>query len=195
MAGIIVTFLVAILGLCLLFFFSSRFAGKSGENATVKQTHPPIPGLSAAFLPDLDVLSGKDDYRKLAARRELRSVRKRFWRDRRRIVLMWLAELQRDVHILWEFRRFLVRSGLRVTFREEAGVASAALVALLYLRIVRVSVFVLGPLAALGALSIAKLLVQLLSSRGVALLARVPAPRKAEIEERWAQHLVLLRAE
>lgn len=194
MPEIIITFLVALLGLALLFAFSLRLNPKSGENAAVHQTHSPVPGLSSASFAHFDILIGKDDYHKLRARPELRSVRQKFWRDRRRITLMWLSELQRDIHTLWEFRRFLVRNGLRVTFQEEADLAFTASLALLYLRIIRVTVFILGPFTATVALKNARMLVQSLCSRGEALLARVPVLRKAEIEQGWAQHLLLLRA-
>ena len=114
-----------------------------------------------------------------------------FWRDRRRIVLLWLGELQKDVHTLWKFRRFLARNGLLVTFREEAGVVFAALLALLFLKVVRVAVFIFGPFVLHGALGNARLLVERLSTWGIAPLARVPAARKAEIEQEWQQLLAM----
>src|SRR5713226_7609927 len=119
MVGIIVTFLVAVLGLCLLFVFCLRLDGTVSKHPHDNQSHVPVAGLSAVFLPSFDIIVGNDDYRKLRTRPELKSVREMFWRDRRRIVLMWLDELRKDVHILWKFRRFLVRNGLLVTFREE----------------------------------------------------------------------------
>src|SRR5204862_5764924 len=90
-----------------------------------------------------------------------------------------------------KFRRFLVRNGLLVSFREEAGVVFAALLALLYLKVVRVAVFIFGPFALHGALGNARLLVERLSTWGIAPLARVPAPRKAEIEQKWQQLLAM----
>jgi hypothetical protein len=184
MVGIIVTFLLAVLGLCLLVVFSLRHDG------TDKPTGP-VAGVSAVFLPPFDIIVGNDDYRKLRTRPELKSVREMFWRDRRRIVLLWLGELQKDVHILWKFRRFLVRNGLLVTFREEAGIVFAALLALLYLKVVRVAVFIFGPFALHGALGNARMLVERLSTWGIAPLARVPAARKAEIEQKWQQLLAM----
>ena len=190
MVGIILTFLVAVLGLCLLFVFWHD--GTVGKQSADNQAHAPVAGLRAAFLPPLDIIVGSDDYRKLRTIPELKSVREMFWRDRRRIVLMWLAELQKDVHILWKFRRFLVRNGLLVTFREEVGVVFAGLLALLYLKVVRAAVFIFGPFALHGALGNARLLVERLSIWGERALARVPAARKAEIEQRWTQQLLAM---
>ena len=190
MVGIIVTFLVAVLGLCLLVVFSWRHDG-TDKYPNDNQAHALVAGISAVFLPPLDAIVGNDDYRKLRTRPELKSVRQMFWRDRRRIVLLWLGKLQKDVHTLWKFRRFLVRNGLLVSFREEAGVVFAALVALLFLKVVRVAVFIFGPFALHGALGNARLLVERLSTWGIAPLARVPAARKAEIEQKW-QHLLAM---
>ena len=190
MAEIILTFLVAVLGLCLLFVFWHDETG--GKQSTDNQAHASVAGLSAAFLPPYDIIVGNDDYRKLRTMPELKSVREMFWRDRRRIVLMWLGELQKDVHILWKFRRFLVRNGLLVTFREEASVVFTGLLALLYLKVVRAAVFIFGPFALHRALGKARMLVERLSIWGEAALARVPATRRAEIEKRWTQQLLAM---
>ncbi len=190
MVGIILTFLVAVLGLCLLFVFWHD--GTEGKQSTDNQAHASVAGLSAAFLPPFDIIVGNDDYRKLCTMPELKSVREMFWRDRRRIVLMWIDELRKDVHILWEFRRFLVRNGLLVTFREEVRVIFTGLLALLYLKVVRAAVFIFGPFALHGALGNARLLVERLSIWGEGALARVPAARKAEIEQRWTQQLLAM---
>lgn len=192
MVGIIVTFVVAVLGLCLLFVFFLRHDGTVSKHANDNQAHVPVAGLSAVFFPPYDIIVGKNDYRKLRTRPELKSISEKFRRDRRRIVLIWLDELRKDVHTLWKFRRFLVRSGLLVTFREEAGVVFAGLLALLYLKVVRAAVFIFGPFALHGALGNARLLVERLSIWGVGPLARVPAAKKAEIEQRWTQQLLAI---
>lgn len=193
MTGIIVTFLAAFLGLCFLWLFSLHGERTSKGGATLQQADPSVPGLSATFSPDLEIFLRRDDYDKLSATPELKSVAAKFLQDRRRIVRMWLGELEGDVRLLWEFRRFLVRNGLSVTLREEAGVACAGLRALVYVRLVRCVIFLVGPFALPGALRNARFLVQLLASRGVVRLARVPAPRRAEIEREWVQQILLLR--
>lgn len=195
MTQIVLTALLSIFGLVLLFAFLRKVeASGTEDHAAAAENHLSVAGLSAVSVPHLDVLLGKDDYSKLRTRTELKSIRKRFLRDRRRIALLWLAGLQTDLRTLWEFRRFLVRNGLQVTLREEAGVAFTAMVTLIYLEIARVAVFILGPFAVSGAMRNAGLLLQLLSRRSAAPLSRVAEARRAEIEEQWAHHLLLHRA-
>lgn len=195
MTQIGLTFALSILGLVLLFFFLWKVRDSGAQNqAVVSESLPPVAGLSAVSIPNLDVLLGSDDYGRLRSRPELRAISKKFLQDRRRIALMWLDGLQTDIRTLWEFRRFLVRNGLRVTLKEELAVASAALAALIYLEVARVAVFVVGPFALRGALRNAKSLLYLLSRRSVVPLSRATAASRAEIEKRWAQHLLLQRA-
>lgn len=189
------TFVLSIVGLLLLFAFLSKAEeGGAKDHAADVENRLSVSGLSAVSVSHLDVLLSKDDYRKLRTRTELKSVSVRFLRDRRRIALLWLAGLQADLWTLWEFRRFLVRNGLRVTLREEAGVAAAAFVTLVYVEIARAAVFILGPFVVAGMMRNAGLLLQLLSRRSVAPLNRVPAPTRKHIEEQWAHHLLLQRA-
>lgn len=190
MLGIILTFLAALLGLFLLLVFTRERTAQ--EQSTDREAHVPIAGLSAAFLPPFDIIVGSDDYRRLLNTPELNSVCAMFRRDRRRIVLMWLDDLRKDVHILSQFRRFLVRNGLRVTFQEEASVVFRGLLALLYLSVVRAAVFAFGPFALQRALGNVRLLVEQLSSWGVAALSRMPDTRKAEIVHRWTEQLMAL---
>jgi hypothetical protein len=149
-------------------------------------------GLSAVRIEHFDILFNQRDYRKLSTRPELKPVHKRFRQNRRRIVLMWLRELQNDVHITWEFRRFLVRNGLRTTFRQEVNVLHAACSALLYLAIARACAFTLGPFALPGIFRNARGAVERLSGQGASLLDWLPEPKKTEIERKWAQRVLQL---
>lgn len=195
MTQIFLTLVLSVVGLVLLFAFLWRAEGTGAkEYGATTGNVLSVAGLSAASVTHLDALLGKDDYRKLRTRIELKSVSQRFRRDRTRIALLWLDELQTDLRTLWEFRRFLVRNGLQATLREEAGVASAAFAALVYLEIARSAVSILGPFALSGAMRKAGLLLQLLTRRSVTPLSRVEAARRAEIEERWAHHFMLQRA-
>lgn len=192
MVGIIVTFLVAILGLALLLvFFLSPDGPSAAEGIADTRGHLPLTSLSDPFLPPLDILVGADDYRKLRAMPDLKPVCKMFCRDRRRIVVLWLGELQKDLHMLLKFRRFLVRNRLPVTFREEAGIAALALLTLVCLKVAQTGVFVFGPFAFHKVLRNVRFLVERVSILSVAPLARASGARKAEIEQLWRQHIRL----
>jgi hypothetical protein len=130
------------------------------------------------------------EYFALRARPELKSVCAQYRRDRRRIALLWLGELERDVRLVWEFRRFLVRNGLAVTFREEAAIALGGSLAMCYLKTVRLAVFFGGPFILPRALRAARLPVVRLSNRGAGLLAKAPADTKAQLERKWTQHVL-----
>jgi hypothetical protein len=192
--AIVVTFLLVSMCLALfllLFLGQNRTAPEGLVGDSPKQ---PIAGLSAVCVQQADLLFGQDDYRKLRMRPGLKSVSDRFWHDRRRIALRWLGDLEGDVRVLWEFRRFLVGRGLQVTLREELAVACSALLALVYLRFLRVGVFLSGPFLLVGALRSSRLFVEGLWGRSAALLARVPAGMKTEIEHAWTQYLLVLGA-
>lgn len=179
-------FVVVCLALFLWFFLCSESAPAPDDTAS----HPLIAGLSAANFHYFDRLLGIDDYRKLHARRELASISARFRQDRRRIALLWLRELQQDVQLVWEFRRFLVLNGLQVTLGEEFRIACAACAALTYLEAVRFIVFFCGPFTLVGVLRTARWTVEQLSSRGNRLLARAPAAVRAKLEQEWTQHVI-----
>jgi hypothetical protein len=192
MVGLVITVVTALF----LVFLSLVFFLHGDRDATnVGSSGRSIAGLSAVHIPCFDILLDESDHHKLLTRPELKLVHKRFRRSRRRIILMWLRELQNDVHITWEFRRFLVRNGLRTTFRQEVNVLYAACSALLYLAIARACAFTLGPFALPGIFRNTRGAVERLSSQGAGLLDRLPAQRKTEVEMKWAQQVLLLSAE
>lgn len=174
---------------CLFLFLLLLFKPQPSSATHDTEFRDSIAGLSAANVQHLEMFFGDGDYRLLGARPELKAVSAKFRRDRRRIALLWLGELERDVHLVWEFRRFLVRNGLQVTFREEVAIASGACFALMYLKAVWLTVFLWGPFALSGALRGAKAPVRQLSTRGAGLLAHAPAPMRAQLQQRWARHL------
>ncbi len=111
-------------------------------------------------------------------------------RDRRRIALLWLSRLQRDVHIVWEFRRFLALNHFSVTVGEEIGIGCTACFALLYLEAARIIVFVCGPFALRKAIRNTKVPLELLSNCGAHLLARAPAALRTQLEQEWTQQVL-----
>jgi hypothetical protein len=175
---------LACLFLFVLLFLTTEYSQPKSDLETCNT----INGLSVVSLLSLDL--ARDDYRALRARPELKSVCAQYRRDRRRIALLWLGELERDVRLVWEFRRFLVRNGLAVTFREEAAIALVGSLAMCYLKTVRLAVFLGGPFILPGALRAARLPVLRLSNRGAGLLAKAPADTKAQIERKWTQHVL-----
>lgn len=189
MSQIIVTFLIALACLCSFLVFFLRQRPLSSHTAARVLS---IEGLLAVHTRYLDVLLARDDYDKLRTRSELKPVREKLWRDRRRAVLIWLDDLKRDVRVLWEFRRFLVSHGLPVRFREEFAINFLAWLALLYLSFARATVFVFGPFSFSRVLRSARMPVERLSTRGATLLARFPSDIRARIERDWVRQVAVL---
>jgi hypothetical protein len=186
MLEIALTLVISVLCLfAFIFLFLAREQSR-GENAHQADSH--VPGLTGVHFPHFDILLGHDDYRKLHARPELKPVRIKFRQDRRRIVLMWLRELQRDVSVLWEFRRFLVKNGLRVTFREELKTGFKTLCILVFLVNMRAMVSILGPFALRPGLRRVQIVVNRLSIQSLGLLSR--ATDKERMEQMWSQHVL-----
>jgi hypothetical protein len=175
---------------CLFLFLILFLAPEHAPAKTESEIRDTIVGLSLANVRDFGMLIGDSDYRVLRARPELKAVCAKFRRDRRRIALLWLGELKKDVRLVWEFRRFLVRNGLPVTFREEAVIALSGCFALVYLAAVRSVVFACGPFFLARTIRAARVPVERLSSRGAGLLARAPAPMRAQLEQRWTKHVL-----
>lgn len=187
---IVAFFSLVFLCLCLFSFFFLRPENAPTTNETAGRYA--IAGLSAANVPHVDLVFRDTDYRMLRTRPDLRPICVKLRRDRRRIALMWLGELQRDVRILWEFRRFLVRHGLPVTIGEEVAIGCGACFALFYLKTLRIIVFTSGPFVFSGALRSARVPVDRLSTKGSVLLARAPIALRTEIEQSWTQHVLRL---
>lgn len=167
--------------------------GRGREHFSKRDLDRHVAGLNALHFSDFDILSGYLDYQVLLSRPELKSVRVKFRRDRRRIVLIWLKELQRDLQVIWEFRRFLVKNGLPITFHDEVRVGLAALASLSYIGLMRLTVFILGPFKPQRVLRKSRTPIERLSVQSFGLLARAPHETRAKVEEAWAKHLVALR--
>lgn len=190
MIEIAITIVISFFCFCAFIFLFARPREQFSERDL--DTH--VAGLNAVHFSDFDILSGYRDYQVLLLRPELKSVRVKFRQDRRRIMLIWLKELQRDLQVIWQFRRFLVKNGLPITFRDELTVGFAAVASLFYVRIMRLTVFILGPFKPHRALRKTRTPIERLSVHSFALLARAPHETRAKIEEAWAKHLVALRA-
>ncbi len=174
---------------CLLFLFSFfalwRTPPRNEANGEAREALSRIvslPGLDFAHAP---ALFQDADYRWILQNAGPRSVAKQLRRDRRRLALSWLRQLQTDVFVLWRFRRLLTTLGVPSTIREEAGVAGKALGVLLLLLGLRLFVALFGPF------SFGRMAAGIQSgvrhfSRGCsATLGRVPMYKLPELEEYW----------
>ncbi|MGH9717989.1 MAG: hypothetical protein ACRD4R_14860 [Candidatus Acidiferrales bacterium] len=189
-AHVVIALFLLLVFVCLSLFLALLLRPDHATAERESEIRESVVGLSAANAQHLQLLFGDADYRQLRARAELKAVCAKFRRDRRRIALLWLGELQRDVRLVWEFRRFLVRNGLPVTFREEVAIGCGGCFALAYLNSVRLTVFLCGPFVLSSGVQSAKLPVARLSQRGAGLLARAPAPMRAQLEQKWSQHVL-----
>jgi len=176
--------------MCLSVFLVLLLRPEQPVEARGPELRATIAGLSAANAQQLEMLFGDGDYRALRSRPELKALSAKFRQDRRRVALLWLSELQRDVVVVWEFRRFLVRNGLSVTFGEEVAIALGACFALAYLNVLQLTVFLCGPFVFSGAVRSAKFPVERLSGQGAGLLSRAPAAVRAQLQLKWTQHVV-----
>jgi hypothetical protein len=87
------------------------------------------------------------DYRLIQSEPRLRPLARELWKDRRRIALTWLRQCQRDVGLLWRFRRFLVSRGASETLRGELAAVFQLFGLTSLLTVLRVSVWLWGPYA------------------------------------------------
>jgi hypothetical protein len=141
-----------------------------------------LPGLrfkNAATLFD------NSDYQILRRETAFKSVAWHLRHDRRKLVLLWLRLLRKDLLSLWRFRRMLANYGVSAGFAEELQVAITAIAGLVLLSCLRVIVTIAGPFALTGLLRSARADVEGLSRSCAFLLGRVPATRWSEIQHAW----------
>lgn len=189
MIELAVASLCALACLCLILVVFSGVRQSPAERETSLKGRT-LAGLSGASVEQLDLILQSRDYRSLDGPPELRAARSRLRRDRRKIALMWLTDLQNDVHVVWRFRRFLVRNGLSVTFQDEAGILVAALLSLASLTAARTTVFVCGPFAFVGVVHATGMTVKRLSQRCDGLLSSVSGEKRSAIEQKWEQEVL-----
>jgi hypothetical protein len=125
------------------------------------------------------------EYQLLKSTPGLSKVAKSFQKERKGLVLLWIALLLEDVHNLWRFRRFLVRSGARSTLGEEMNVFITALLAITSLNCLRALVFMFGPLALSGSARSIRSLVEKVSYGSAIVLERLPPNLWPEMERTW----------
>lgn len=181
--------ILLLLGGALLLLFAVSFLARAlrpsavsaPESARLSEALP----LPALEFPHARLLLSPADYDFLCTAPALSAVARGLLRDRRRLVNLWLAQLQRDVLTLWRFRRFLSRQGVTAGAREELSIAFSACSLLLILFLVRVTVTVAGPFALTGFLNAVPRLADTTRTACARAFAQLPASRAAEVRAAW----------
>ena len=145
-----------------------------------------LPGLSFKHA---GILFDDSDYRTLERSSALKNVAWNLRRDRRKLVLLWLKLLRRDLGSLWRFRRLLTSYGVSGSLAEEFRVATAAIKGLTLLSFLSVVVAIAGPFVLTALLRNARLHVEKLSRSCASLLGRIPSSRWNEIQRAWTAGL------
>lgn len=185
---LVAAFVLAVVALLCAFLF---FAFSGAERRAAPAQRAIKPSVGVASVSGIErVLFTDRDYLQLRAVAKLKGTNQQLRRDRRRIALLWLSELRGDVHSIWEYRRVMVRNGLRVTFRDEIEIGFSACMALLWLGAARSMVFICGPFVLMGGLRKARVLVERLSIQAACLFARAPLELRAHLEQKWAQYVL-----
>jgi hypothetical protein len=129
------------------------------------------------------------EFAMLRSTAELRGLAAHYRKERQALALVWISLLLNDVHDLWRFRRFLVRSGVPATLREELDILSSATQAILFLSFLRIVVRTFGPFAFSGVAQNASRMVEAMSYASANVLDRLPRHGWPEIERNWQKSL------
>ncbi len=142
----------------------------------------PLPGLE---FPHASTFFQETDYDWVLRTTGKRHIAKQLERDRRRLALTWLRQVQEDVLALWRFRRYLTLCGMSATIGEELSIGVKAVQILVYLEFLRIFVALFGPFA------LARLVPRVRGgARGFsqscgAVLGRIPMYKLAELASAW----------
>ena len=176
---------IGILLLCFALFALGRKSRTKSENCSDSEVELLRMLRLGSLEFDATNLFSDTDYRLLASEPLLRSLAQELRKDRRDIALEWLRELQKDVFSMWRFRSFLTRLGVAASIRNELSEAVRSLLLLSLLRVVRVSIRLLGPYA-FGKTAIAvRTSVENLKRSCAARLSDLPRERWPQIAAEW----------
>jgi hypothetical protein len=103
----------------------------------------------------------------------------------RLLALDWLRVQQRDLILLWRFRRLLTSYGAFDGVRSEAAIACRALSILCFLAALRMCVVFAGPFAVRATTSKARELVYAFSVSCAIALGRIPPYQLSAVEASW----------
>lgn len=179
--------LVVVALLCAFLFFT--FSGAEHRAVPAQRAIKPSIGVASASGFERVMFTDRD-FLKLRATAKLNGLSQQFRRDRLRIALLWLSELRGDVHGIREYRRFMVRNGLRVSFWDEIEIGFGACMALFWLGAARYMVFICGPFVFMGGIRMARVLVERLSIRAACLVSRAPLELRSRLEQRRTRYIL-----
>jgi hypothetical protein len=185
MTGLI---LLLVIGIVLAILFAiALFRGapkpeETRETARIVFEVVDLPGLN---FKQAGILFDDSDYRILHGVSALKNIAWNLRRDRRRLALLWLKLLRKDLSSLWRFRRLLASYGASAGPEEELGVATAATLGFVMLWCLSAVILIGGPFVLPALMRSARYQVQKLSLSCARLLGRIPQARWGEIQDAW----------
>jgi hypothetical protein len=132
-----------------------------------------------------DRLLDDAEYRALRSNPALSSVAAQLRKDRRELTLLWIATLLSDVKALWRFRRFLIQRGAPTRPGEEWIIVRSLIAAVIFLNLLKLSVFALGPFAFARMARYASTPVNTMSQAAASVLGRIPSAGWPDLERAW----------
>jgi len=132
-----------------------------------------------------DLLMDDADYRLLRSNPDLHLVASQLRRDRRNLVLLWIATLLGDLRTLRRFRRFLISHGAPTSFREEWLILRSFVSAIIFLNLLRISVIIFGPFAFSRISGRVSNPVNVLSGTFAGVLGRIPSASWPDLQRAW----------
>lgn len=133
-----------------------------------------------------DRLLDDTEYRLLKSNPALNQVAARLREDRRELALLWIDVLLKDLQVLWRFRRFVIQRGAPTKLGEEGAILRSFIVAVVFLNVLKLSVFALGPFAFSRMARRACRPVDAMSRAAANVLGRVPSAGWADLERAWS---------
>jgi hypothetical protein len=175
-----ICFLASLLAL-LLWEPLTEQANSSAQTAVAQMIN--LEGLSFT---SVERLLDESEYVILKSKHNLSEFATDLRRDRRKLLLLWLSMVLRDLKSLRRFRHFLIQQGASTTVKEEWAIWKSMTFAVILLQSLRLSVSVLGPYIPAKMIRRARNSVDLMSKATATVLGRIPSAAWPDIERQWA---------
>ena len=182
-------FIFIVVGIALLMAFlllGLQGPAKVDKDASALTAVAQIVTLQGTSFVNGDRLLDDAEYRLLKSNPDLHPVAAKLWRERRELALLWIDALHRDLRILWRFRQFVIQRGAPTHLSEEWAILRSLIAAVIFLRLLRLSVLTLGPFALTGMTRRARHPVDSMSRAAASVLGRVPSAGWSDLERAWA---------